>query len=46
VKGGFEMVAIDDSFGTSAHGYEELLVRYGISQDNVYNAVKAALKKQ
>jgi transketolase len=41
----FETVAIDDTFGTSAHDYEELLVRYGISQDNVYNAVKAALKK-
>jgi transketolase len=46
VSGAFEMVAIDDTFGTSAHGYEELLVKYGISQDNVYNAAKTALKKQ
>jgi transketolase len=44
-SGAFKMVAIDDSFGTSAHNYEELLVKYGISQDNVYDAVKAALKK-
>jgi transketolase len=40
----FRLVAIDDSFGTSAHSYEELLVKYGISSDNVYNAVKGALK--
>jgi transketolase len=41
----FEQVAIDDIFGTSAHNYEELLTRYGLSSDNVYNAVKKALKK-
>jgi transketolase len=45
LDGAFEMVAIDDAFGTSAQGYEELLVKFGISQENVYNAVKAALKK-
>jgi transketolase len=45
VNAAFELVAIDDSFGTSAHDYEELLVRYGISADDVYGAVKKALKK-
>jgi transketolase len=44
VNAGFRMVAIDDTFGTSAHTYEELLVRFGISSDDVYNAVKGALK--
>jgi transketolase len=41
----FEQVAIDDSFGTSAHGYEELLARYGLTAEDVYKAVKRALKK-
>ena len=44
VKAKFEMVAIDDKFGTSAHGYEELLVKYGLSTDHVYKAVIKALK--
>jgi transketolase len=39
----FRQVAIDDEFGTSAHSYEELLVKYGLSTDHVYNAVKSAL---
>jgi len=38
------MVAIDDEFGTSAHGYEELLVKYGLSTNHVYKAVLKALK--
>ena len=38
-----EQVAIDDAFGTSAKDYEELLVRYGLSADHVYKAVKKAL---
>jgi transketolase len=41
----FEQVGIDDEFGTSAHGYEELLEKYGISTNHLYNAVKKALKK-
>jgi transketolase len=41
----FRQVAINDEFGTSAHSYEELLVKYGLSTDHVYNAVKEALKK-
>jgi transketolase len=40
----FEMVAIDDEFGTSAHGYEELLAAYGLSANHVYKAVIKALK--
>jgi transketolase len=41
----FEQVAIDDSFGTSAHGYEELLIRYGLTAEELYKAVKRVLKK-
>ena len=41
----FKQVAIEDVFGTSAHSYEELLVEYKISANNVYNAVKEAVKK-
>ena len=44
VKAKLEMVAIDNVFGTSAHGYEELLVKYGLSADHVYKAVLKALK--
>jgi transketolase len=41
----FAEVAIDDQFGVSAHSYEELLVKFGLSASDVYNAVKTALKK-
>ena len=41
----FRQIAIEDEFGTSAHSYEELLVKYGISTADVYRAVKDALKK-
>ncbi|MCL2381275.1 MAG: transketolase family protein [Treponema sp.] len=44
VNAKFGMVAIDDKFGTSAHGYEELLVKYGLSADHVYKAVIKTLK--
>jgi transketolase len=40
----FEQVGINDEFGTSAHGYEELLDKYGLSTNHIYNAVKKALK--
>ena len=43
VKAKFEIVAIEDTFGTSAHAYEELLVKYGLSADHVYKAVIKAL---
>jgi len=41
----FAAVAIDDKFGLSAHSYEELLVKFGLSAADVYTAVKTALKK-
>jgi transketolase len=44
VNAKFEMVAINDEFGTSAHNYEELLSKYGLSADHVYRAVTKALK--
>ena len=44
VDAAFEMVAIDDKFGTSAHSYEELLVKYGLSAEHVYKAALKALK--
>jgi transketolase len=40
-----QQVGIDDIFGTSARDYDELLVRYGLAADDVYKAVKKALKK-
>ncbi|MDR1104999.1 MAG: transketolase family protein [Treponema sp.] len=41
----FEQVAINDMFGTSARGYDELLERYGLGAEHVYRAVKKALRK-
>ena len=41
----FQQVAIKDEFGTSAHGYEELLEKFGLSSTDIYNAVKNTLKK-
>jgi transketolase len=41
----FKQIAIDDRFGQSAHGYEELLAEYGISTAHIADAVKATLKK-
>jgi transketolase len=43
VNAKFEMVAINDEFGTSAHNYEELLAKYGLSANHVYKAVIKAL---
>jgi len=43
VNATFAQVAIDDQFGISAHSYEELLVKFGLSATDVYNAVKKAL---
>jgi transketolase len=40
----FEQIAIDDAFGTSAHGYDELLEKYGLSSGHIYSAVKKALR--
>jgi transketolase len=44
LKAKFEMVAIDDDFGTSALSYEELLTQFGLSANHVYKAVIKALK--
>ena len=41
----FEQIAIDDQFGTSAHSYEELLVRYGLSEQDIAKAARKALGK-
>ena len=41
----FRQVAINDEFGTSAHSYEELLVKYGLSAAGIVKAVKSALHK-
>ncbi|MDR1286644.1 MAG: transketolase family protein [Treponema sp.] len=41
----FEQIAINDMFGTSARGYDELLERYGLGAEHVYRAVKKALRK-
>ena len=43
VKATFEMVAIEDEFGTSARNYEELLMAYGLGSNHVYKAVIKAL---
>jgi transketolase len=39
----FANVCIQDRFGQSAHGYEELLVEYGLSTEHVYKAVKGLI---
>ena len=41
----FEQIGIDDQFGTSAHSYEELLVRYGLTEKDIAQAAKKALEK-
>ena len=42
----FEQIGIDDLFGTSAHSYEELLVRYGLTEKDIARAAKKALAKR
>ena len=41
----FAQIGIDDQFGTSAHSYEELLVRYGLTEKDIARAAKKALGK-
>ncbi len=41
----FEQVAINDEFGTSAHTYEELLEKFGLTEKDIARAAKKALKK-
>jgi transketolase len=40
----FRQIAINDQFGTSARSYEELLGKYGLGADDVYNAACSALQ--
>lgn len=39
----FKQIAIDDSFGTSAHSYEELLREYGLTEETIAAAVREIL---
>lgn len=39
----FVQIAIDDQFGTSAHSYEELLERYGLTERHIADAACRAL---
>ena len=39
----FEQIGIDDQFGTSAHSYAELLVRYGLTEQDIARAARKAL---
>jgi len=41
----FEQIGIDDEFGTSAHSYDELLVEYKLTENDIAQAAKKALKK-
>ncbi|MCL2834708.1 MAG: transketolase family protein [Treponema sp.] len=43
VSAAFEQIAIGDLFGTSAHNYDELLVRYGLTAADIYKAVRRSL---
>lgn len=40
----FEQIGIDDEFGTSAHTYEELLEKYGLTERHIAGATRRALK--
>ncbi len=39
----FAQIAIDDQFGSSAHSYEELLERYGLTERHIADAARLAL---
>jgi transketolase len=41
----FEQIGINDEFGTSAHTYDELLEKFGLTEKDIANAAKKALKK-
>lgn len=41
----FEQIGIDDHFGESAHSYDELLVKYGLTEKEIANAVRKALRE-
>ncbi|WP_263770530.1 transketolase family protein [Propionivibrio soli] len=42
----FAQVAIDDQFGTSAYGYDELLERYGLTERHIAEAACGAIAKR
>ena len=46
VKTKFDIICINDEFGTSAHNYEDLLVYYGLTANNVYKKVLALIKSK
>jgi transketolase len=46
INAAFEQIGIDDTFGTSAHSYEELLNAYGLSSAHICRGVKRALQKR
>lgn len=39
-----ETIGIQDNFGASAHNYDELLKAYGLTEDNIINAVQRLVK--
>lgn len=41
----FEQIGINDEFGTSAHTYDELLEKFGLTATDIANAARKALKK-
>ena len=41
----FEQIGINDEFGTSAHTYDELLEKFGLTEKDIARAAKKALKK-
>jgi len=41
----FAQIAIDDQFGTSAYTYDELLERYGLTENHIAAAARKALGK-
>ena len=41
----FEQIGINDEFGTSAHTYDDLLEKFGLTEKHIANAAKKALKK-
>ena len=42
----FELLAIDDVFGTPARDYDELLIHYGLSTEDICNAARRLLQKK
>ena len=45
VQAPVQYVGVKDSFGTSAHSYDDLLKQYGLMETDIMRAVKNGLKK-